>query len=279
MLPAPLVGGSTACWPGSSVATPIVPQNGAIGIWMSWRSSAVLRSPRSKYRTYGSGKSEARSPGPGLELQDFDLEGVAGLRTLHVDGASQRVEAVEVQGTELRGRVPLLQLSGRHLLSVEVDDVARLDLDRRWNRVVPLEMEGVAADRVLSLSGSCHHRFTSCAVPSFSGTALARSTFLSNLPTEVLGTSSMNRTSSGSHHLATLSLRKSITSSWVTWPLNSGLGTAYAMGRSSHFGCARPMTAASMILGCDMIAFSSSTDEIHSPPDLMTSLVRSTISM
>src|SRR5712691_7803859 len=76
------------------------------------------------------------------------------------------------------------------------------------------------------------------------GAALARSTFLSNLPTEVLGTSSMKRTSSGSHHLATLSRRKSMISSCVTLPLNSGLGTAYATGRSSHLGWTRPITAA-----------------------------------
>ena len=37
------------------------------------------------------------------------------------------------------------------------------------------------------------------------------------------------------------------------------------------------MTAASTTSGCAMIAFSSSTDEIHSPPDLMTSLARSVI--
>ena len=35
----------------------------------------------------------------------------------------------------------------------------------------------------------------------------SRRTFLSNLPTEVLGTASMKRTSSGSHHLATSGLR------------------------------------------------------------------------
>src|SRR5215831_7141832 len=35
----------------------------------------------------------------------------------------------------------------------------------------------------------------------------SRSTFLSNFPTEVLGTASMKRTSSGSHHLATSGLR------------------------------------------------------------------------
>ena len=55
--------------------------------------------------------------------------------------------------------------------------------------------------------------------------------------------------------------------------------TAYTTGRSSHLGCGRPITAASRIFGWAITAFSSSTEEIHSPPDLITSLVRSTICM
>src|SRR6266852_8082233 len=75
---------------------------------------------------------------------------------------------------------------------------------------------------------TCGGRYflTAGAALSLIGAAPARRTFLSNLPTEVLGTSSMNRTSSGSHHLATLSRRKSMISSCVTLPLNSGLATA-----------------------------------------------------
>src|SRR6266852_5968482 len=214
-----------------------------------------------------------------LEAQDLHLEDVAGLGTLDEDRTAKRVELVEVECSEPGGVVAFLQLTGGHLLGVEVDDVARLDLDRRRQRVVPLVVEGVMRDRVLPYASPCHHFLTTGAALSLMGAALARKTFLSNLPTEVLGTSSMNRTSSGSHHLATLSRRKSMISSCVTLPLNSGLATAYATGRSSHFGCARPITAASRIFGCDMIAFSSSTEEIHSPPDLMTSLVRSTICM
>src|SRR5260370_572394 len=159
-------------------------------------------------------------------------------------------------------------------------------LDRATQGVVPLVGERVAPDRVVARGCPSHqcpgpdtYGRAAGAALSLIGAALARSTFLSNLPTEVLGPSSMNRTSSGSHHLATLSRRKSITSSWVTLPLNSGLGTANATGRSSHLGWTRPITAASMIFGWAMMAFSSSTEEIHSPPDLITSLVRSTISM
>ena len=102
---------------------------------------------------------------------------------------------------------------------------------------------------------------------------------MSNFPTEVLGTSSMKRISSGSHHLATLSVRNSRISSAVSLPLNSGRSTTKATGRSSQRGWARPMTAASSTFGWPMIAFSRSTEEIHSPPDLITSLVLSTIWM
>src|SRR5438105_4793410 len=160
-----------------------------------------------------------------------------------------------------------------------MDHIACVDLHRWRNRVVPFVMDLVPSNFVLV--GRCprHHCRVAGAALAWMGSAFERSTFLSNLPTEVLGTSSINRISSGNHHLATLSRRKSSTSSCVTWPLNSGFGTANATGRSSHFGWASPITAASMILGWAMIAFSNSTDEIHSPPDLITSLVRSTIWM
>ena len=51
--------------------------------------------------------------------------------------------------------------------------------------------------------------------------------------------------------------------------------TTQASGRSSHFGCGMPTTAASATFGWLMIAFSRSTELIHSPPDLIRSLVRS----
>src|SRR5467141_3923055 len=96
-------------------------------------------------------------------------------------------------------------------------DVSCRDLNRRRQRVVPLVMERLARNRVFTdLRVVRHHFLPAGAALSLIGTALARSTFLSNLPTEVLGTSSMNLTSSGSHHLATLSCRNSMTSSCVT---------------------------------------------------------------
>src|SRR5436309_11866797 len=81
---------------------------------------------------------------------------------------------------------------------------------------------------------------------------LARSTFLSNLPTLVLGIVSTNSTSSGSHHLATRGRRYSRISSLVILPTYSGLGTTQASGRSDHLGCGTPMTQASITLGWPM---------------------------
>ncbi len=48
-----------------------------------------------------------------------------------------------------------------------------------------------------------------------------------------------------------------------------------ASGRSPHLSSGTATTAASATSGWDISAFSSSTEEIHSPPDLMTSLARS----
>ena len=87
----------------------------------------------------------------------------------------------------------------------------------------------------------------------------------------------MNSTASGSHHLATSGFRCSRISSSVAD--SPSLRTTQASGRSSHFGCGMPMTAASFTAGWLMIAFSRSTELIHSPPDLMRSLVRSAIRM
>jgi hypothetical protein len=64
----------------------------------------------------------------------------------------------------------------------------------------------------------------------------SRRTFLSNLPTLVLGTASMKTTRSGSHHLATRGVRYSRMSSAVSWPANSGLGTTQARGAPPRWG-------------------------------------------
>src|SRR5260370_19080465 len=55
---------------------------------------AEVRSQETK-----AGQERRPSPGPGLELTDLALERVSGLRTLPVDGAAQRVQAVGLQDT------------------------------------------------------------------------------------------------------------------------------------------------------------------------------------
>ena len=97
--------------------------------------------------------------------------------------------------------------------------------------------------------------------------------FLSNLPTLVLGTSSMNAHRSGTCQCAILAARKSCSTAAST--VASGTRTTVASGRSPHFGSGTPTTEASMTSGWAMRAFSRSTELIHSPPDLMTSLARS----
>ncbi len=57
----------------------------------------------------------------------------------------------------------------------------------------------------------------------------------------------------------------------------SGFSTTQASGRSLHFSSGTAITAASCTAGCAISRFSMSTELIHSPPDLMRSLVRSVI--
>ncbi|MNR29082.1 hypothetical protein D3C85_1464450 [compost metagenome] len=50
------------------------------------------------------------------------------------------------------------------------------------------------------------------------------------------------------------------------------------MGRSPHCSSAMPTTATEVTNACSLIRFSSSRELIHSPPVLITSLMRSLIS-
>src|ERR1039457_5229272 len=102
-------------------------------------------------------------------------------------------------------------------------------------------------------------------------------TFLSNLPTLVLGISSMKAHCSGSHQRGTRSFKKATSADGSS--VFPGLGTTATRGRSDHLWSGTAMTAASKTSGYAITAFSNSTDEIHSPPDLITSLVRSEMVM
>ena len=59
--------------------------------------------------------------------------------------------------------------------------------------------------------------------------------------------------------------------------LRPGLRTTNSRGRSCHFGCFTPMTAAAATAGWPMAIFSKSIELIHSPPVLIRSLTRSLI--
>src|SRR6056297_99033 len=140
----------------------------------------------------------------------------------------------------------------------------------------------------------CRHRDTSVATPSVMRQILtepttgvierpqasvvseysSRSVFFENLPTLVLGTSSIQTIFLGSCHLAILPSRNVSTSSSVR--SSPGAFTTQASGASPQRSWATPHTAASALLGWAISSFSSSTELIHSPPDLMRSLVRST---
>ena len=95
------------------------------------------------------------------------------------------------------------------------------------------------------------------------------------MPTAVFGISSTNSNVSGSQNLAKFGARNSRSSSAVA--VLPSRQTQTAIGRSSHFSCGIAITAASAIAGWAIRAFSRSTDEIHSPPDLITSFERSLI--
>src|SRR5207302_11022431 len=106
---------------------------------------------------------------------------------------------------------------------------------------------------------------------------ISRSSVFRNLPTLVFGISATNSNRSGSHHFAKFGARNARSSSPVA--AAPSLSTTAASGRSSHFTSGIAITAASATAGCAISAFSSSTDEIHSPPDLITSFERSLIWM
>ena len=107
----------------------------------------------------------------------------------------------------------------------------------------------------------------------------ARSTFLSNLPTLVFGHLVDERPPLGQLPLGdvrrrgTRAARRRHASTPVAQHDARERALVPAVGR------ARAITAASTTSGCAMRWPSSSTDEIHSPPDLMTSFARSVIWM
>ena len=80
---------------------------------------------------------------------------------------------------------------------------------------------------------------------------------------------------SGTCHFATCSQRNAASAAASTF--EPDFRTTHASGRSCQRGSGTPMTLASTTSGCAIKWFSSSTELIHSPPDLITSLARSVI--
>src|SRR5262249_4914892 len=164
----------------------------------------------------------------------------------------------------------------RALALAAQDDDARVAAE--FLERVPERVEDDAVDRidrrVVEPDGLDH-------APAGSGSPalanISRSSVLRNLPTLVFGISSTNSNRSGSHHLAKFGARNSRSCSGVA--LAPSFRTTAASGRSAHFSSGIAITAASAIAGCAISAPSSSTDEIHSPPDLITSFARSLIWM
>ena len=107
--------------------------------------------------------------------------------------------------------------------------------------------------------------------------ALAHLQDFEGFPVAVWGRVSTNSKSSGIHHLAIFPWNEARSSGALTWA--SHLSTTTSRGRSSHFGCFTPITAAWATAGCAMASPSMSIELIHSPPDLITSLERSVIFM
>ena len=103
-----------------------------------------------------------------------------------------------------------------------------------------------------------------------------RSTYFWILPVAVLGRSVTKVIPRGALNRAILSLTKPISSSSVT--AEPCASTTNACGVSPHFSLGSPTTAASTTAGCRSSVPSTSTEEMFSPPLMITSLIRSRIS-
>src|SRR6266403_1109938 len=108
----------------------------------------------------------------------------------------------------------------------------------------------------------------------------SRSSFLLILPTLVLGMPSMKRIFSGMPYfemmpLSANTLRWSLMTVSLTLFVSDACLTTSASGRSPHLSSLTPMTAASATPAHCEIRSSICSDETHSPPVLITSLIRS----
>src|SRR5258708_3831985 len=110
----------------------------------------------------------------------------------------------------------------------------------------------------------------------------SRSSFLLILPTLVLGILSMKRIFSGMPYfemmpLSANILRWSLMAASLTPSVSDACLTTRASGRSPHLSSLTPITAASATPAHCEIRSSICSDDTHSPPVLITSLIRSVI--
>src|SRR5258708_5366914 len=98
---------------------------------------------------------EDRVPAPPLILDtdDIDHKRIAWFRALHVSGAGEGVNEIEIQGSaRLRGRIGT-NLPRRGFEGLEYNGIARLDAQARWKSIVPESM-GLGVVEMMCRHGS-----------------------------------------------------------------------------------------------------------------------------
>ena len=99
-------------------------------------------------------------------------------------------------------------------------------------------------------------------------------TFFWTFPVDVFGSSSRNTTCLGTWKWAILLRAQAITSFSVSCPATSlACRTMKAHGTSPHFSSGLATKAISLMAGCIKMMFSTSMEEMFSPPDMMMSAV------
>src|SRR5258708_35366309 len=75
-----------------------------------------------------------------LDTDDIDHKRIPWFRTLHIDRAGERVNKIEIQGSDrLRGRIGT-NLPRRGFEGLEYNGIAGLDAQARWKSIVPESM-------------------------------------------------------------------------------------------------------------------------------------------
>src|SRR5262245_24015391 len=94
------------------------------------------------------GNDRRPSPVARLELEKVDDEHVARPGALDEEGAADRIDVSEIELQDVFGARGGVNLLVRRVPEVELDDVARIQLERGLDRVVPDVVERVAAEIV-----------------------------------------------------------------------------------------------------------------------------------